>query len=207
MDSNDEQITIPVIKSYFNKISANGAFDDTFRTLLFKIPLDESYTYETDNGKVFNLKDDSGIVWKIKEETFLTALKEITNQEYSMNPYGVTHSIQRNATDMEKSEYEKSREAAITDAVKLYYEKISINGRVFEYMGGNFFEIPLDYSYNYTDFTIKDSSGKEWRISPSGFLEILKRITNQEYRISGTRLRRNPTGEEQRAYESAKQER
>lgn len=192
----------PLIKSYFEKLSVNTRIVDNSETLKFEIPLDNAYTYESGVGNVCNLKDESGKVWKISEENFLAILKSITGLEYSIKS---SCFLQRNATDAEKIEYEKSREASIYEAVKLYFEKIAANGRIHEYMGYNLFEMPLDNSYDYRYFTLKDSSGKELKISNNDFLAILKKITNQEYRINGTRLSRNPTKEEAAEYEKTKQ--
>lgn len=197
-------ITKPLVQTYFEKISANGAVDEekldkNALPTLFKIPLDEAYTYESGIGRQFNLTDDFGRTWKIKEDDFFATLKEITNQEYSINPYSShPYYLQRSATAEEKTEYGKYRDSAEREAVKLYFEKISVNGRIVEHMGYDSFDIPLDRPHydDYGRFNLEDSTGKTWRIGRDDFLRILKELTNQEYSISYDSLSRNLTEED-----------
>ncbi|MBO4438197.1 MAG: hypothetical protein J5798_02500 [Spirochaetaceae bacterium] len=200
----NENIIVPLVKSYFGKLSARGKFVNDSNETKFEIPLDDAYTYESGKGMILNLKDDAGRVWKISEEIFLTTVRKISNQEYSIKPYSShPYYLQRNVTDTEKTEYKNYNTIAQTEAVKLYYEKISVKGRINEHMGYKLFEIPLDKSYDYQYFTLQDSSGKVWKISREEFLVILKKIINQEYRINGTRLSRNLTEEEMNQHKSA----
>ena len=205
-----KNITRPLIQSYFERISANGAVDESkldanARPILFKIPLDEAYAYERGKVMVLNLTDDLGRTWKITSDDFLASVNEITNQEYSITNLGSSYYLERSLTDEEKNEFENNRETAITDAVKLYFEKISAEGRIVEYMGYDAFEIPMDsVHFDYTGFSLEDSSGKTWRITTVYFLTILKELTSQEYRISGRSLSRNLTEEEKNYREHAK---
>ena len=203
-----ENTLIDVVKLYFEKISAKGIIIEDYKILKFEIPLDEAYTDDYNMGEIFELKDASGKLCKIKKEIFLETLNKTTKLDYSMIKHGDEYYLQRDVTDTEKNAYNDLREISLNDAVKLYFEKISTKGRIYEYMGYNLFEIPLDKSYHddyYSYFTLKDSSGKEWKISQDEFLAILKKILNQEYRINYNRLSRTPTEEEEAAYKSAKQ--
>lgn len=205
-----KNITRPLIQSYFERISANGAIDESkldasARPILFKIPLDEAYAYESGKGMVLNLTDDLGRTWKITNDDFLASVNEITNQEYSITNLGSPYYLERSLTDEEKKEFENNRKTAMDDAVKLYFEKISTKGKIVEYMGYDAFEIPMDsIHFDYTGFSLEDSSGKTWRITTAYFLTILKELTNQEYRISGRSLSRNLTEEEKNYREHAK---
>lgn len=70
-----EDVEIPLVKSYFEKISAHMILDDRFAL----IKLDSSYDRDYDR---FNLKDEAERTLEISSDAFLKVLEKITNQKY-----------------------------------------------------------------------------------------------------------------------------
>ena len=163
--------------------------------VIFSIPLDNSYNI---SGSL-SLKDSSGKTWDITQADFLSKLKEITNQDYTIS----YSSLIRRATNKERNDYDKSK----TEVVKSYFNKIALNGSVKEYNDTLTFNIPLDESYNQStsSFVLKDSSGKSWTISKDDFLARIRESTGQNYTISSSELIRTPTENEKAEYEKEKE--
>ena len=187
----DKYVMSPIIMPYFEKISADAFLREDNEGLMYKIYLDDSYSYSyARHEDLLTLKDASGKIWEIEKDYFLSILKKNTNLEYHIDgstTSGSGSTLERVATDAEKTGYENLRQ----DVVKSYFEKISANGEVDE----PFFKIPLYSSqedgephfYNRW-FYFKDSSEKiqgvkilHFAIWEDDFLKILKEITNQEY--------------------------
>ena len=184
-----------VVKNYFDNILLKGNFVEMSDGVIFSIPLDNSYNI---SGSL-SLKDSSGKTWDITQADFLSKLKEITNQDYTIS----YSSLIRRATNKERNDYDKSK----TEVVKSYFNKIALNGSVKEYNDTLTFNIPLDESYNQStsSFVLKDSSGKSWTISKDDFLARIRESTGQNYTISSSELIRTPTENEKAEYEKEKE--
>ena len=159
-----------------------------------------SHSYDG-NFEYFTLKDSSGKEWRIHKTYFLKILNELTNQEYRIGDAWESDCLIRSITKKEKAEFENYRKNAKTEAVKLYFEKISANGEIFAGREHVRFRIRLnDGKFSYGNFYLEDSNGEGWKISSKEFLEILKKLTNQEYDISDGYLFRSLTKEEEAEY-------
>ena len=190
-----KNITVPLVKAYFEMIYTNGTLDDNSSTLLFKIPLDEAY----DGHGNFTLKATSGNELKVSKDDFLATVKEMTGQEYLIDDYQRPYCLQRIATDEEKTAYGNRN----SDAVKSYFKVISVKGTLDDSTRTLSFKIPLGEAYDgHGNFILKATSGNELKVNEDDFLAILKNLTNQVYWIEQNSLVRNASEKEKSEFDA-----